>query len=64
MPSPTSLPRADLISLIDSLRTAQHVLEMFRRSLVETSARRLLNRLANRLVKIVTEVKKLDTPEK
>jgi len=49
--------------LIDSLRT-QHVLEMFRRSLVETSARRLLNRLANRLVKIVTEVKKLDTPEK
>jgi len=63
VPSPTSLPRADLIGLIDSLRT-QHVLEMFRRSLVETSARRLLNRLANRLVKIVTEVKKLDTPEK
>ncbi len=60
-PSP---PSADLASLIDSLRATQHVLEMFRRSVVETSPRRLLDRLANRLVKIVTAVKKLNTPEK
>jgi len=37
---------------------------MFRRGVVETSARRLLDRLANRLVKIITEAKKLATPEK
>jgi integrase len=60
VPASTSLHRADLASLIDSLRAAQHVLEMFRRSLAETSARRLLDRLANRLVKIVTEAKKLN----
>jgi integrase len=63
-PSSISPPRADLASLIDSLQTAQHVLEMFRRSATETSVRRLLDRLANRLVKIVTEAKKLNTPEK
>jgi integrase len=56
-------PSADLVSLIDSLRTTQHVLEMFRRSVAETSRRRLLDRLANRLVKIVAEAKKLNTPE-
>jgi site-specific recombinase XerD len=57
-------PSADLASLIDSLRTTQHVLEMFRRSIAEPSARRLLDRLANRLVKIATETKKLNKPEK
>ena len=62
--SSASPPRADLASLIDSLRTTQHVLEMFRRSVSETSPRRLLDRLANRLVKIFTEAKKLNTPEK
>ena len=41
--------RADLTSFIDSLRAAQHVLEMFRRSLADTSASRILSRLANRL---------------
>ena len=66
---PWSLPKKNRLSafhfsLIDSLRTAQHVLEMFRRSVEETSPRRLLDRLANRLVKIVTEAKKLNTPEK
>jgi integrase len=64
VPSSISSPRPDLESLIDSLRAAQHVLEMFRRSVAETSARRLLDRLANRLVKIATEAKKLNTPEK
>ena len=64
VPSSISSPRPDLDSLIDSLRAAQHVLEMFRRSVAETSARRLLDRLANRLVKIAPEAKKLKPPEK
>ncbi len=62
--SSASPPSADLTSLIESLRTTQHVLEMFRRSVAETSRRRLLDRLANRLVKIASEAKKLGTPEK
>jgi integrase len=61
--SSASPPRADLASLIDSLKAAQHVLEMFRRSLAEDSARRLLGRLANRLVKILGETRKLSPPQ-
>src|SRR5271170_7817274 len=57
-------PRADLPSLIDSLKAAQHVLEMFRRSLADDSPRRLLARLASRLVKILAETKKLNSPKK
>ena len=62
--SSTSPPRADLASLIDSLKAAQHVLEMFRRSLAEDSPRRLLARLARRLVKILADTRKLNPPQK
>ena len=58
-----SPPRADLASLIDSLKAAQQVLERFRRTLVEESARHLLDRLANRLVKILAETRKLNPPQ-
>jgi integrase len=57
-------PHADLASLINSFKNAQHVLEMFRRSLADDSARRLLGRLANRIAKMLAEAKKLDQPEK
>ena len=58
-----SSPRADLSNLIDSLTVAQHVLEMYRRSMDDDSARRLLDRLANRIVKILTEIRKLNPPQ-
>ena len=45
--SSASLPSADLVSLIESLRTTQHVLEMYRRNVAGTLSRRLLERLAN-----------------
>jgi hypothetical protein len=44
------------------LLAAQHVLEMFRRTLSIGAARSCLARLSNRLAKIVTEVRKLRTP--
>lgn len=50
----------DLSGLLGSLQVAQHVLEMFRRTLPLGPARRLLNRLANRLTKIAAEARKLD----
>jgi hypothetical protein len=58
-----SPPHADLASVIESLKAAQHVLEMFRRSLAADSARNLLGRLANRLVKILATVRKLNPPQ-
>jgi integrase len=57
-----SSPRADLSNLIDSLTIAQHVLEMYRRSMADDSARRLLDRVANRLTKLLAEIRKLSTP--
>jgi len=44
--------------------TAQHVLEMYRRNVADNAARRLLDRLANRILKILAETTKLNPPEK
>jgi site-specific recombinase XerD len=55
-------PRAGLHGLIASLLAAQHVLEMFRRTLPNGTSRRRLDRLSNRLTKIVTEARKLAIP--
>jgi integrase len=62
-PRVLSVPRrAGLHGLIDSLLAAQHVLEMFRRALPDGASRRCLNRLSNRLTKIIIEARKLRTP--
>jgi hypothetical protein len=50
----------DLSGLLTSLYLAQHVLEMFRRTLPAGPNRRLLDRLANRLTKIVSEARALN----
>jgi integrase len=50
----------DLAGFLASVNTTQHVLEMFRRNLPGGSARRLLDRLANRLTKIASEARKLN----
>ena len=52
-PKPSNSARADLPGLIEALKAAQHVLEMFRRTLPECASRRRLGRLANRLTKMV-----------
>jgi len=63
VPEPkTPIIRAGLDGLIDSLLGAQHVLEMFRRTLPNHTSRRRLDRLSNRLTKIVTEARELATP--
>lgn len=56
--------RAGLDGVIDSLLTAQHVMEMFRRNLPDGAPRRCLDRLSNRLTKILSEARKLDPPGK
>ena len=59
LPASISSAQPNLASLLDSLHLAQHVLEMFRRTLSQGPDRRLLDRLANRLAKITSETKKL-----
>jgi integrase len=65
---PTSLTASpdnlDPAGILNSLRSAQHVLEMFRRTLPEGFSRRLLDRLINRLTKIIAEIARLDRLEK
>jgi integrase len=56
---PTVHLPSGLDGIIDSLLGAQHVLEMFRRSLPSGPARSCLDRLSNRLTKICSETKKL-----
>jgi len=46
--------------VLDSLRTAQHVLEMFRRTLTNRASRRRLR--SNRLSKILHEARRLAAP--
>ena len=59
---PAAPLRADLDGLIASLLAAQHALEMFRRALPDRTSHRRLDRLSNRLTKIVIESRKLRTP--
>jgi hypothetical protein len=59
-PTPSSPQlRAGIDGVIDSLLTAQHVLEMFRRPLPKGPSRTCLDRLSNRLTKIFREARKL-----
>ena len=54
--------RTGLDGVIDSLQATQHALEMFRRALPIGAGRSCLDRLSNRLTKIITEASKLRTP--
>jgi hypothetical protein len=59
-PTPRAVPAsADPTAILDSLQSAQYVMEMFRRTLPDGSTRRLLDRLANRLIKIVSQIREL-----
>ena len=62
-PPPAHLvsPRAGFAGVIDSLLATQHHLEMFRRTLGAGAPRRCLDRLSNRLTKILSEIRKIDT---
>jgi integrase len=60
--TPLAVLRSGIDGVIDSLLTAQHVLEMFRRALPGGTSRCCLDRLTNRLTKIITEARKLATP--
>ena len=54
--------RAGIGGVIDALLSAQHTLEMFRRSLSKGASRSCLDRLSNRLTKIAAEARKISIP--
>lgn len=56
--------RTGLDGVTQSILAAQHLLEMFRRSLSDDTPRRKLGRLSNRLTKIVAMLRDLATPKK
>jgi hypothetical protein len=59
-----SKPEGGIPAVCHSLTEAGHLLEMYRRNLHDNRLRRNLERLANRLVKISTELKKFDNSGK
>ena len=60
--APIISPRAGLECVVDSLLFAQHAIEMFRHSLPDGPPRYRLDRLSNRLSKILSETRKLNPP--
>jgi integrase len=60
LPLAAQLESAGVSTLLDFLRAARHLLEMFRRAAADYSERRRLNRLGNRLIKIIAELSKVD----
>ena len=60
--APTISPRTGFDGVIDSLLFAQHAMEMFRRSLPDDTPRRCLDRLSNRVTKILSQIRKLNAP--
>jgi hypothetical protein len=60
--TPTPDIRSGIDGVMDSLQAAHHTLEMFRRTLPSGTERNRLDRLSNRLTKIVTIIRKLNTP--
>ena len=66
VPNPRLSPSAlcaNLPTLLASLQAAQHVLEMFRRAVTDDSTRHLLDRISNRLIKLVAELSKINPAE-
>jgi integrase len=66
VPQPkTPVPSAsDLAGVVQSLLQAQHIMEMFRRTLTEGDQRRYVDRLSNRLTKILSLARKLGATPK
>jgi hypothetical protein len=62
--SPAATVSGDLPGVVESLRASQHVLGMFRRTLPDGLPRRRLERLGNRLTKIIAAARKLAPPAK
>ena len=60
--APIITARAGIDGIVDSLLFAQHAIEIFRRSLPDGPSKGCLDRLSNRLTKILSETRKLKTP--
>ncbi|MGO9262881.1 MAG: hypothetical protein ACLQU1_42370 [Bryobacteraceae bacterium] len=57
--TPATSPRSGADGVIDSLAYAQHVLELFRRTLSGQPVRRSFDRIANRVSKMLSQIRHL-----
>ncbi len=64
LPIPQGLPVADLPGIRQAISAARHLLEMYRRQLVEEKARRRLQRLDKRLLAVASQLENIATAEK
>ena len=64
LPVPPGLIEADLPGICQAISTARHLLEMYRRQLVEEKERRRLQRLDKRLLAFTSQLEKIATAEK
>lgn len=62
--APTGATAADLPGITQALTAVRHLLEMYRRQLIDEKISRKLRRLDNRLLAVAAEVQKLGTTEK
>jgi hypothetical protein len=60
--TPLTSVRTGFTGVLDAITAARHVLEMFRRTLPGGQLRKHLDRVSNRLTKILAEARKLATP--
>jgi site-specific recombinase XerD len=64
LPVPQGLIEADLPGICQAISTARHLLEMYRRHLVEEKERRRLQRLDKRLLAVASQLEMIATAEK
>ena len=64
LPVPPGFIEADLPGICQAISTARHLLEMYRRQLVEEKERRRLQRLDKRLLAFTSQLEKIATAEK
>jgi integrase len=61
---PAASPRSGVDGVIDALLYVQHLIELFRRNLTDKAVRRAFDRVANRLSKMLSQIRKLTQSEK
>ncbi len=61
---PNSIPNADLPGIRQALAATRHLLEMYRRHLCDTKAKRKLRRLDRRLLAVASQLRRIAIPKK
>src|ERR1700676_2138485 len=64
LPLPKNIRGADLPGIHQALEATRHLLEMYRRQLINEKSKRTIQRLDRRLLAVASQLKQLETAEK